>query len=235
MWYSNLKKHLFLDISSTNIGTLVPSLYQCVETRSTEVFLAIVQPFLHLPFNLSSLPKRLTPVVNHFTRQTLPIANRKQTHKKEHNRTLLFGSTQIKHGRHFNNWNQPLNMRVRVCYLHCHEAGLCCYIVIHIENLLCPLLLLYLHLWPIYWLSLVLLKEIIHFSCPVHCGTYPLCNLVLVMTLQRALSVTKTKLRGFSPQANYTDRASDRSLSAKLVPTLADRERCNTTTKSDAS
>jgi hypothetical protein len=31
------------------------------------------------------------------------------------------------------------------------------------------------------------------------------------------------KLRGFSPQANYTDRASDRSLSAKLVPNLADR------------
>jgi hypothetical protein len=27
------KKHLFLDISSTNIDTLVPSLYQCVETR----------------------------------------------------------------------------------------------------------------------------------------------------------------------------------------------------------
>jgi hypothetical protein len=31
------KKHLFLDISSTNIDTLVPSLYQCVETRIIEV------------------------------------------------------------------------------------------------------------------------------------------------------------------------------------------------------
>jgi hypothetical protein len=31
------------------------------------------------------------------------------------------------------------------------------------------------------------------------------------------------KLRGYSPPANYTDRASDRRLSAKLVPTLADR------------
>jgi hypothetical protein len=28
----------------------------------------------------------------------------------------------------------------------------------------------------------------------------------------------------FSPQANYTDRAIDRRLSAKLVPTFADRE-----------
>jgi hypothetical protein len=34
----NWKKHLFLDISSTNTDTLVPSLYQCVETRSIEVF-----------------------------------------------------------------------------------------------------------------------------------------------------------------------------------------------------
>jgi hypothetical protein len=32
------KKHLFMDISSTNIDTLVPSLYQFVKTRSIEVF-----------------------------------------------------------------------------------------------------------------------------------------------------------------------------------------------------
>jgi hypothetical protein len=32
------KKHVFLDISSTNIDTLVPLLYQCGDTRSTEVF-----------------------------------------------------------------------------------------------------------------------------------------------------------------------------------------------------
>jgi hypothetical protein len=34
---------------------------------------------------------------------------------------------------------------------------------------------------------------------------------------------TKTKLRGLSPQANYTDLLSDRHLSAKLVLTLADK------------
>jgi hypothetical protein len=43
---------------------------------------------------------------------------------------LLFGSTILKYASHFYYWNQ------RVCYLHCHEAGLCCYLVIHIENLL---------------------------------------------------------------------------------------------------
>jgi hypothetical protein len=46
-------------------------------------------------------------------------------------------------------------MNMRVCYLDCHEAGLCCYLVIHIENLLRPLQLFYFHLWPIYWLSLL--------------------------------------------------------------------------------
>jgi hypothetical protein len=34
--------------------------------------------------------------------------------------------------------------------------------------------------------------------------------------------LSKTKLHGLSPQANYTDRLSDRRLSAKLVPTSAD-------------
>jgi hypothetical protein len=46
-------------------------------------------------------------------------------------------------------------MPIWPCYLDCHEAGLCCYLVIHIENLLLPLLLFYFHLWPLYWLSLV--------------------------------------------------------------------------------
>jgi hypothetical protein len=32
------KRHSFLEITSTNIDILVPSLYQRVETRSTEVF-----------------------------------------------------------------------------------------------------------------------------------------------------------------------------------------------------
>jgi hypothetical protein len=44
------------------------------------------------------------------------------------------------------------------------------------------------------------------------------------MVIIHATSKTKkTKLHGFSPQANYTDRLSDRRLSAKLVPALVDR------------
>jgi hypothetical protein len=46
-------------------------------------------------------------------------------------------------------------MRMRACYLDCHEAGLCCYLLMLVENLLRPLQLFYFNLWPIYSLSLV--------------------------------------------------------------------------------
>jgi hypothetical protein len=41
-----------------------------------------------------------------------------------------------------------LNICMHLCYLDCHEAGLCCYLVIHVKNLLRPLLLFYFHLLP---------------------------------------------------------------------------------------
>jgi hypothetical protein len=68
---------------------------------------------------------------------------------------LLFSSICLKHGHHSNYWIQPLNMRMRVCYLDCHETGMCCHLVIHAENLLHPLQLFYFHVLPIYWLSLL--------------------------------------------------------------------------------
>jgi hypothetical protein len=88
------------------------------------------------------------PAVNRFMRQTLPSVNRKNffmsilciqsfcSQKRTHTRTLLFISTLLKHGRHFDYWNQPLIMRMHVCYLDSHETGLFCYLVIHIWNLL---------------------------------------------------------------------------------------------------
>jgi hypothetical protein len=47
-------------------------------------------------------------------------------------------------------------MRMRVCYLDWHEAGLYCYLLIHIKNLLPLLLLFYSHLWHIYWTFIVI-------------------------------------------------------------------------------
>jgi hypothetical protein len=54
------EKHLFLDISSTNIDTLVPSLYQCIETRSMEVFDCCLSHF-RTTKSTSSSAKRLSP------------------------------------------------------------------------------------------------------------------------------------------------------------------------------
>jgi hypothetical protein len=84
------------------------------------------------------------------------------TKRKAHNRTLLFSITLLKHGQHFDYWNQTMNMHMSTFYIDCHEAQLCCYIVIYTENLLHPLQLFYFHLWPIYWFFLIKCQE---YSC----------------------------------------------------------------------
>jgi hypothetical protein len=110
---------------------------------------------------LSSSAKRLPPrceplyATNTFHRKQVTFLYQYPLPTKPHNRTLLFGSTLFKHDRQFHYRNQPLNMSMRICYPDSHEAGLCCYLVIHTENLLRPLQLFYFHFWPIYWLSLV--------------------------------------------------------------------------------
>jgi hypothetical protein len=55
--------------------------------------------------------------------------------QETHKRTLFFGRILFKYSRHFDYRNQPLNMLILVYYLDCHEAGLCCYLVVHIENI----------------------------------------------------------------------------------------------------
>jgi hypothetical protein len=78
MWYSNLAKYLFLDISSANIDTLVPSLYQCVDTRSMLSLFTVVSAISTPPFQPLRHQRNIYhPVVNHFTRQTLLTINTK--------------------------------------------------------------------------------------------------------------------------------------------------------------
>jgi hypothetical protein len=114
MWYSN---HLILEYPPPT------SLYQCVETRSIQVFWLLSQPFPRHRINLLVISETfLEPVVNRFRRQTLPTANRKHFFmnilciesfcpQKMHNRTVLLGST-LKHGRHFDYWKQPAHTRL---------------------------------------------------------------------------------------------------------------------------
>jgi hypothetical protein len=74
------KKHLFLDISSTNISTPFLPFYHCVETRSIKFWL-LSEPLPHLRFKLFVISEKfatfLVPVVGRFTRQTFPTVNRK--------------------------------------------------------------------------------------------------------------------------------------------------------------
>jgi hypothetical protein len=94
-------------------------------------------------------------------RQTLPTVNRKHLFMTVLcTKSFCPRKVQTEHcssvnGRHFDYWNKPLNMHKHVCYLDCREAGLCYYLVVHTENQLHPLQLLYFHLRPIYRLSLV--------------------------------------------------------------------------------
>jgi hypothetical protein len=72
------KKHLFLDISSTKIVTLIPSLYQCVETRSIEVFSTVVSANSTPSFQPLRHQRNIChTVVDRFTQQTLPTVSRK--------------------------------------------------------------------------------------------------------------------------------------------------------------
>jgi hypothetical protein len=168
---------LHLEITFLSRHILHQHWYTClialpyVETRSIEVSWLLSQSIPNLRFNIwdyrTSLRGFLNPVVNRIARQTLPTVNTKLFYeyclhwvilptKNTAKQNAAFGITILKHGRHFDYRNQPLNVLMRVCCLDCHEAGLCCYVVIHIENLLHPLQMFYFHLWPIYWLSLVL-------------------------------------------------------------------------------
>jgi hypothetical protein len=130
------------------------------------IFRLLSQPLLHLCFNLFVVSGTFAPRWNSFTQQTLPTVNRKHffmnilcigpfAHRKMHNRMLLFSSTHSSMVAILTPETSLLNMRMCVCYLDCHEGGLCCYLVICIENVLCPLQMFYFHLWPIYWLFLV--------------------------------------------------------------------------------
>jgi hypothetical protein len=74
------EKHLFLDISSANIGTLVPSLYQCVETRGIAIFWLLSPPLPHLV----GLHLWLSNVLERISRTSCePLYATNTTHRKQ--------------------------------------------------------------------------------------------------------------------------------------------------------
>jgi hypothetical protein len=145
--------HLFHRFTYASKPTVQNSSYSCLSHFSTSVSTSSSSA-KHLPSRCELLYANKT---SHRKQETVlyeyPL-NWVLSPTKKYNRTLLFGSILLKQGCHFDYWNQPLNMRMHVCYLDFHEAWLCCYLVIYIEKLR-PLQLFYFHLWPIYWLSLI--------------------------------------------------------------------------------
>jgi hypothetical protein len=141
--YSNLKKkNLFLDISSTNIDTLFPSLNQCLKTSSTEIFVSVA---------IWKGDLRLSNALERISRPCCESLYPTNTSHRKHEICLhdypLHCVLCSQKRTHFYYWNQHLNIRMRVCY--CHEAGLCCYLVIHVENLLRELQMFHFHSWLI--------------------------------------------------------------------------------------
>jgi hypothetical protein len=108
----------------------------------------------------TSLREFFDSVVDRITRKTLLTVNRKhffmniiciESFCPQEKKRTEFGSSVVHpQARSRISWIQSLNMRMRVCYLDCHEAGLCCYPVVHIENPLRQLQLFYFRSWPIY-------------------------------------------------------------------------------------
>jgi hypothetical protein len=142
--FRNWQKRLFF-----YIDTLVPSLYQFVESRNIEEFWLFSEPLPHLwvisetfTAKMAIFPPSCEPLyssnTSHLKEGTFvyeyPLHRFLWLSKMKQNKSLLFGSIFFKHGRHFDYWNRPLNMRMRICYLDYHEAGLGCYLVIHIKT-----------------------------------------------------------------------------------------------------
>jgi hypothetical protein len=74
--------------------------------------------------------------------------------KKNAQQNSFFGSIRPKHGRHFDYWNQPLNMHMRVCYLLSWSWTVLLPNDTHIKRFT-SITAVYLHLWPVYCLTLV--------------------------------------------------------------------------------
>jgi hypothetical protein len=102
----------------------------------------------------TSLTEFLDPVVNRFTRQTLPNENRKHFFID-----ISYIESLCPQRANAQAWSPFWLLKLASKHAHAHLLPilpwLCCYLVIHIENALLPLQLFHFHLFPIQWLSLV--------------------------------------------------------------------------------
>jgi hypothetical protein len=143
------EKDLFLDISSTHTDTFLPLLYQCVETRSIECFWLLSQT---LPYPVGH-QLRLSNVLEGISRPSCELLYATNTsHRKQETFLyeyplkwiLLPTESAQQNAVHSSitvaNLSTETSLWICACASDtCHEAGLCCYLVILIESLLLPL------------------------------------------------------------------------------------------------
>jgi hypothetical protein len=159
MWYSNLPETF---ISRHILHQHGQTLTHCFTNASKPAATVLSATFAPPCQPLRHQRNVGHPDVNRFMRQTLPTVNRNyffmnilciesfcpQKRTTERCSSVLHSSSMVTiltTKTSFWTW------RLRFCYV----AGLCCYLVTYIENLLHSLQLFYFRLWPVYWLSLV--------------------------------------------------------------------------------
>jgi hypothetical protein len=139
----------------------------------TAVSATSAPPFQPLPHQRNfchvSRPSCESPIVNRICFFMNIVCIKSFCPQQKHSRTLHFGSILLKHGRPLDYWNQPLNMLMRVCYLNSFEAGLCCYLVIHIQNLLTSITAVLLPLVT----HLLILPRTLLWRCDYGCSCVP--------------------------------------------------------------
>jgi hypothetical protein len=136
MWYSNIEKTFISRHIHEHWYTCPIALPVRRNPQRKKSFDCCLSHF-RTSVSTSSSAKRLPPSC-----EQLYVTN--TSHRKPQARLpfwLLIPASEHAHG---------------VCYLDCHQAGLCCYLVIHIENFLRSLQLFYFHLWLVYWFYLVI-------------------------------------------------------------------------------
>jgi hypothetical protein len=135
------KKHLFIDVSSICHFT------SASKPRNIKPFDCCLGHFHTCVCHVS----RLLCVTNTFHHKQETFLCEYSLHlvllltRNARQNTAVIGSTLLKNGCHLYYRNQLLNMRICVCCLDSYEAEHCCYLVIHLENLLHSLQLFYFH------------------------------------------------------------------------------------------
>jgi hypothetical protein len=105
------KKHLFRDVSSTNIVTLVPSLYQCFESHSIEVILTVVSAISAAPFQ--HLHQRNIFHLSRHSWEPLYATNTSTVNRKHFFMNILCFESSCTQNRTTKRWSSVVHPQVR--------------------------------------------------------------------------------------------------------------------------